>query len=743
MQSLSKRKCIIRIFAIVNVLCLLITFVGCGSGDINNSTYKSINGGVAPSGVLAQNSNYELLWDSDAKAVVMKSLKTGNLWSDVIYDAFQNGQQTTNVMSPIDVTVVDNRTLKWNTFKSGIEIPDNGSVVSKKIDNGIRVTYFFDTYKIAIPVEYTLRNDSLLVSINTEQILESGEEYKLISVGIGQNVCSTKNEAENGQLFVPVGNGALMNTAVSPNGARAFKGEVYGDDAARQVVEDYNDKTNIKLPVFGASGDGKAVLAIIEEGAAAAEIVAESGNERLGYSRVGATFYVRGYDEFRFSRKAGEQAQITTRISEELARNKVSVAFYPIEDGSVGYVGMANRYKKYLTDNKLLAKNNASSSYGVTLIGGTQVSKSFLGVPYNQAVALTTFSQAKDIILSLKEEIGTIPETRLYGFSDNGIRAGKVAGGKSYQSVYGNKKDIKGLVELFEDSASKIFFDSEIVKFSKSGGGFSTQSNAAQTAIKKRITHTTVDPVRRTKALETYSILSRSKLEDAVNTVVNKAEKYGYNGIALSSLGSMAYSDYSADDTKYSSKYNMDKDVSSLIKSVKDSKYSVAVASANDYAAIAADIIFEAPMENGNYNAFDASVPFYQLVFHSYKPMYSEALNLYSNPNEAFAKSVAYGMGLGYTLISDYVADSNDLDVYKLYGMVYNDNKELIKDTVVNSGYDKLYNEIKDSEMLSYSKTDSVSKTEYSNGKIVYVNHSSKPVESPVGQIPAYGFIVG
>lgn len=743
MQSLNKRKCIIRIFAIINVLCLLITFVGCGSGDANNNTYKSISGGVAPSGVLAQNSNYELLWDSDAKAVVMKSLKTGNVWSDIIYEAFQNGQSSANVMSPIYVTVVNNRTLQWNTFRSSIEIPKSGSVVSRKIDNGIRVTYFFDTYQIAIPVEYTLRNDSLLISINTQQILESGEEFKLLSVGVGQNICSIKNEAENGQLFIPVGDGALMNTAVSPNGERSFAGEVYGDDAARQKEENYSDDTNVKFPVFGASGGGKGVLAIIEEGAAAAEIEAESGNERLGYSKVGATFYVRGYDEFRFSRKTGAKKSLTTRIGEDLARNKLSVAFYPLEEGAVDYIGMANRYKKYLTDKKLLEKNTSESAYAVTLVGGTQVSKSFLGVPYNEAVALTTFAQAKEILTDLEKEIGNIPETRLYGFSDNGIRAGKVAGGKNYLSVYGTKKDIKSLIELFKDKSSKLFFDSEIVKFSKSGLGFSMRSDVAQTAVKKAISHTTVNPVRINKSTETYSILSRSELENAVDIVINKAEKYGYNGISLSSLGGMAYSDYSEDDGRYSSKYNMEKDVAALIKTVKDSKYNVAVASANEYAALAADIIFEAPLNNGSYNAFDTSVPFYQLVFHSYKPMYSEAVNLQSISNEAFAKSVAYGMGLGYTLISEYEPDSNDLDVYQLYGMVYKDNKELIKDTVVNSGYDKLYKEIKDAEMLSYSKTDSVSKTEYSNGKIVYVNHSSKPAESPVGQIPAYGFIVG
>ncbi len=739
MQSLSKKKYIIRLFAIINVLCLLLTFVGCGSGDDNKSSYRSIKGGVAPSGVLAQNSNYELLWDSDAKAVLMKSVKTGNIWSDVIYDAYQEGQTGTNVTSPIYMTVANTKDLKWTTFKSAIEIPDKGSVVSKKIENGIRVTYFFDTYKIAVPVEYTLRNDSLVVSVNTEQILEDAEDYKLISIGIGQNICSVKNDAENGQLFIPVGSGAVINTAVTPNGEKKFVGEVYGTDAARQVIENFKDETSVKMPVFGASGNGKGMLAIIEEGAASAELEAEAGNERLGYSKVGATFYLRGYDTFMFSRNAKKKTA-TTRISAELARNKISVAFYPLEGESVDYIGMANRYKKYLADKKMLKKSESSdSAYGVTFLGGTHIVKSFLGVPYNQVAALTTFAKAKDILSELQKEIGTIPETRLLGFSDSGIRAGKVAGGKTYPSVYGSKKDIESIVKLFENKDANVFFDSEIIKFNKSSGGYSTQSDVAKTAIKKSITHTTVDPMRNFKNTEKYSILSRSKLEDAANTVLEKADKYGYSSISLSSLGSIAYSDFD-DASKYSAKYNMDKDVYSLINSL-DKKYSVAVASANEYTAAAADLIFESPISNGDYNAFDANVPFYQMVFHSYKPMYSEALNLYSNRNAAFAQAVAYGTGLGFTVISDYVANSDDLNVYKLYGMVYEDNRDLIKTMVVNSGYDKLYKDIKDAEMLSYSMTDSVSKTEYSNGKTVYVNHSDKVAVCEVGEISAYGFI--
>lgn len=737
------KKSTLKIVVIINVLLLLISScVGCTSTDSVSNGYRNVNGGVLASSKIAENSNYELLWDANAKGVLLKSKKNEQIWSDIIYDAFLDGDTSVNVNSPISLTVINNRTLKMTTFKSAMEIPYKGQVVTKITPNGIRVTYFFDTYKIAIPIEYELRENSLLVSLEPSNILEDGNEYKLVSVGITPNFCSVKNDAEDGQILIPIGSGAIMNTAETPEGTRTFSGEVYGEDATRQVLEDFANDEAIKFPVFGVSGENKGMFAIIESGSGSAVIEAEAGNDTVGYSTVGATFNIRGYDTFRFDSN-GTGEEITKRVNDDIAPNKMSIAFYPMSGENTNYQGMAKFYRQYLVSSKKLdVKITDVSSYGVTLLGGINVTKSFLGIPYQNLVSLTTFSEAEKIISDLQKQTKVIPNVCLSGYGDSGIESGTIIGGKKYPKVYGNSEDIKSLQNLFRDTNASMFFDSEIVRFSKTGAGFSKTSNVAQTAIKKRIAHTLLNPVRDAKNETTYYILSRNKLFEASQAAVKKAEKYGYNSISFSSLGSIAYSDYKDSSLQYSAKYNMDEDVYSIINTVKKSGYSVATSNANSYAAFASDMLFDTPYENGYYNAFDSTVPFYQMVLHGYRPMYSEAVNLAANPSAATAKAVAFGMGVGYSLTYNYISEFSNIDVHKLYGTVYEDNRDLIINTISDPNYLEIYNSVKNAEMISYTEKAGFSVTKYDNGIEVYVNHTDDEIDSPIGKLKSYGYMM-
>lgn len=740
MQISNGKKRKIHLIAIVNVLCLIaVMFTGCGSSSVVGN-YRSVNGGPIESGSVAVNSDYELLWDKDAGSVLFKTMENGNIWSDILYDSYLEGSTSANSNSPICITVANTKTLKFNTVRSYSEIPANGKIICKKIDNGIRVTYFFDTYKLAIPIDYTLREDSLVVSINSAQILEDGTDYKLVSVSLVPFLCNVKNDAENGYLFVPTGSGALMYSAETADGEKTYTGEVYGADAARQVPRSLVDSEDIRLPVFGAAGNGKALLGIIEDGAGAAEINAEAGNDRLGYSNVGVTFYVRGTDTFRYI-SSGTGNGITTRIHDEISGQTMSVAYYPLYGDEADYNGMAQKYRNYLMEKGAISKSESSSPYSVTFLGGTNITTSVLGIPIQRTRSLTTFSQAESIINSLKDNNGVAPTVRMLGFSDNGLRPGSVAGGKKYLSVYGSKTELASLQQLCEAKNILLFFDSEIVRFSKSGAGFSLSRDSAYTAVNKRIEHYPVTPIRLQDESSSYSIIARDKLADAAQLAVDKAKKYNNTAISFSSLGQVAFSDYS--DSQYDTRNGIEEDVTEILSSVKKSGYKTAVASANYYAAAAADVLFDIATDNGGYTAFDESIPFYQMVFHSYKPMYTNAINLTENYKQSVAQAAAFGMGLGYTLTHGYVDESDDLDEYKLYGTVYEDNAELINKTLSEYGYSELYSATADAQIVSYDIVSSaVSKTVYSNGITVYTNHSGASVNSPVGELEAFEFVM-
>jgi len=741
MQIMSCKRFSLKIVSFLMILCLLtVMFVGCGKDSAKANAYRSVSGAALESQTLASNSDYELAWDNDGQAVVYKSLKTGDYWSDILYDSFLEGSTSVNGNSPISITVANARTLKWDTVTSYSQMGENGNTVCRKIENGVRVTYFFEIYKIAIPVDYILKDDHLTVTVDSSKILEDGTDYKLVSISVAPYLCSVKNDAENGSLFIPCGDGAIMYSAESPEGIRKYTGEVYGADASRRNPRNLFDPQDIKLPVFGAYSNGRGLMGIIEKGATAVQIEAQAGNSRLGFSNVGAIFYVRGYDDFIYTYH-GQYQGVTRRVNDDISGQVLSVSYYPLYGEEADYNGMAEKYRNYLLDNGKLKKSEAKgSAYEVTLLGGTNITTSIFGIPNQKLVPLTTFDQAENIIADLKKNTGITPVVRMMGYGDNGIRTGSIAGGKGYSSVYGGKKGLEKLLESSKET--QLFFDYDIVNFSKSGAGFSLNFNVSKTAILHKAEHFPVSPIRINNEDNAFYIIARNKLEKAAEFAKEKAEKGGIKAVSLSSLGKSAFSDFSSNE--YINKYGIESDVSKIFDNIGSEGYKTATANANQYAACAADVLFDTPCDNGDYDVFDLEIPFYQMIFHSYKPMYTDAVNLQAVAPLAVAKAAAFGMGLGYTLTHDYVDTSDDLDEFSLYGTTYSDNAENIKNTVVEKGYAKLYSAVSDALLVSYKISENgVSISEFSNGKTVYVNQTNSAVTCPAGELGAYEFIIG
>ncbi len=738
-MKISKKQ-ILRVLAFVMALCLIcVSFTGCGEATVKNA-YRSIGEVNIGSQILASNSNYELYWDSDAKAVLYKN-KDGVYWSDIFYQSYLDGDIGINGSSPISITVFNTKTLDWNTISSASEMGTSGSMVCKKIDGGIRVTYFFDTYKIAVPIDYILKDDHINISIDTSKILEDGVDYKLVSVSLAQNFCGIKNTEENGFLVIPSGNGALMSVNETAKGTLSYEAAVYGRDAASRVPMSRKDEQEARLPIFGSYSNGKGILGIVENGEGSAVIKAEAANSRTGYSNVYVDMYVRGYDTFMYEYFGQEVFKVTKRVNDDISGQVLSVAYYPLYAEDANYNGMAKKYRSYLIEKGELKKSDTDTSpYSVTFLGGTNTTQSFFGIPYQRIDTLTTFSQAKSILEQLKVDNGVLPEVRLLGYSDNGLRAGSIAGGSKYDSVYGSKKDLKALNEICNDT--NLFLDFDIVNYTKSGNGFSLSFDVAKTAIMYDAENFPTTPTRKNDESNVYYILGRDSLLKAGEKAIKKAGKYSAKAVSFSSLGSNAYSDYN--DNKYINRNEIEEDASKIISSAKKSGYVTAVADANSYAACAADILFDTAVTSGNYDVFYCDIPLYQMIFHSYKPMYSEGVNISSNYDEAVAKSVAYGMGISYYLTNSYVDMSDDLDEYKLYATIYDDNAQKINNTLVEDGFMKQYSAVADSALIEYELIEGVvAKSVFENGVVIYTNLSSKAAQSPVGELQPYEYRLG
>lgn len=732
-----------RIFCLA--LCLLFTvcvFAGC---EKNASVLKyNYDGTLQSIGNchIAKTDRFMLSWNDNAKAVILTDSQTGKMWSSIGYDSFLAGDGNENLESSLAITVSNTITCKQDIFLSSSISRTGGDIIAEKIKGGVRVTYYFDNVKIAVPVEYTLRKNGVKVSIDSTQIKEDGTNYEILSANVAPFMCSANNLAEDSYIFVPSGTGALMSVNNTAEGDRTWSGEVYGRDYACQIERNHNYKAQVNLPVFGVKEGNNALFGIIENGAESAVINAQAGNERLGYSSVYPTFKFRSEDIYYFASNATGHTTLNS-ISDEICTTKFEVGYYPLINEEANYNYMAKFYQNYLLSSGQLNKSESIyNPYSITIHGGTKIAKSTLGVPGEELVALTTLKDAKAIVENINKEIGVAPIVRLNDFGDNGLTPGTINGGKEFADVYGSKKDAKALAEYCKTAGINLFLDLDVVRYNFSGNGFSTSGDIAKNALGTDAEQKLQTPQMILDENNIYKILSRASLDKAVDKAINKVEKYGIEGISLSTLTMMAYSDQN--DNKYNARNNMGADVQALIKKVKDSEHPVAASNANAYAAGLADVIFDLEVRNGDEIAFSELVPFYQMVFAGYKPMYVAAINMSDNFDEQLMLAASTGMGIDFSIIDKFEVNSTQLGHYSIYSCEYEGNKELISNILKDNGYIDYYNSVKGATIEKYTLlANNVSATSFSNGVTVYANHTAYDVESPIGTLKAYEYKVG
>lgn len=731
-------NCKIKIISTaIVVLLTLSALTACEYGNSvqKNTFFDEKASDSVLSDTVASNKHFELYWDDDGKFLLMKNLSTGKIWSTIPYEYYIDGGTSANVNSTLNITVSNAQTLKWDTVNGFSEAYMEGRITSEKIENGIKVTYFFDKFKISVPVEYRLREDSLQVSVDPKKISEGGD-YLLVAVSPAPFLCAARNSREDSYLFVPTGSGALMYTDERSDGDRLYSGEIYGDDAARMLTSPESFEEAVRMPVFGARDGKDAMFGIIENGSESATINATAGNSRTGYSNIFPTFYLRGYDKVQSGIQSLNYEDIT-KVSEDLTPNPVEIGFYPLSDNNADYMGMVKCYQKYLSDKGCVTEcKSIENTYGVNIYGGTLVEATILGIPSEKLHVMTTFRQALDIITELSTVSDMKPEILLSGFGDSGVNPGKIAGGFDYESQYGSKNDKKKLEDYCQKNHYNIYTDFDLVRFSRSGSGFNYIFDSAKSPSLQAVEKSPVQIplIRYDKRIE-YRLLKRNDVRKAVKKLINSADKLSVSGIGLSSVVSLCYSDYS--DSRYYSKGNTEKETVEYIKEIQKSNHKIAVSQANAYAAAGGDSVFNAPVNHGDYFVFDDSIPFYEMVFVGTKPVFSAPLNVMADYRKQIMLSVSSGAKFSFSLVSDFEISDLQIQSERFYACVFRYNKSFIEETLKK--YGSFYEEIEGESILSYEiLTDDLSKTVFENGVTVYANHGTKTVQSPLGKLDAY-----
>ena len=721
-----------KIISLLLVLMIPAGFTGCGN---KNTVKYGYNGNLkintVTSQVIAQNSDLALHWDDNLKCILLENKNTGKIWSNIPMDKYESGEY----ISTLDISVQDME-LYQSEFFSSEELYESGNISAEKIKDGIRITYNFKNAEISVPVEYTLRKDSLLMSVNGSKIQESGKKYRLVYISASPKLCSVLQPDEDAYLFVPEGNGALMYTGINADGHRKSEFGL-ANVASHDTSSVTNPPESNGMRVFGIKDGQDAMLGIAEETPGAVGIYASAGDKKSDYSSIYPIYYFVDYDYFYGkATNAGAVRHLSDRY-----QSTVSVGFYPLENEKADYNGMAKRYREYLIETGYITENREvlKSPYAVTLLGGVMTTSSVLGIPVKTLKTMTDYKAAEGIVKDITELTGIKPVVRLKGYTETGINLGEIAGGYSFASELGSEKQRKAFESYCKENGIPLYYEFEMIRYSESGSGFSYSTDSAKTAILHPAEKSSINvPLRDSNADSVYRFLKRSELSKAVNKLQKMVTKKKLSGVSLESLGEIYYSDYS-EGVDYAVTSKIDTDTKNYITSLKKTKSNVAVSSAAFFAAGLVDTVFDAPLDISGEYQYDVEIPFYQLVFGGVTPLYSSAVNLTSVPEKKIMMAASTGTGLGFTVIDEFQKEFMETAVEKLYSCEYGANKELVKSAL--DKYSKIYSEINNSKIKSYEILENnITRTVFENGVVVYANNSSDTVSSPIGELKGFDF---
>jgi len=756
-----------RIFSVIICLFLLLSLTACGEANNFVPSQKAFDTQISASApstdeVIAKNDKYTLRFDSATGGVKLFENGAENetdgedgeaaqkVWElcptptgEQEFDALgmpikRHGYpQSVLIVAYTDKKVNSGATMLTTTYDG---VLPSGRMVYKPIENGVTIEYYFDMCEFMIPVDYVLCDDHVNISIDSTKIQEN-DNYKIAYVTLAPFLSAVQNDTPDSYLFMPSGSGALINNkSISAQGI-SYSAYVYGDDLTME--EDYipTKETPVKMPVYGYKSGDKGGFAIIDNGSDAAMLVASSGNTDYKFSTIYPTFQLRGYTLH--TAKSFNTTSKTNIYPTNMLEGKFSIQFYPLSGKKANYSGMAEVYRDYLIENAALTENDNEKPLSINLIGGTEITKSFLGVPYKTIFATTTVDQSGEIISDISKNIKDFA-VKLEGYGASGVDVGKIGGGYTVADKIGSLSDLKKLSKLCADSGVDLYMDYDVVQYSSSGNGFSYFADSVMNSGNMKSDQYIIDKAMRNNLEKMrYRLLKPGLFADAVSEAISMNDKAQIGGVSFETLSQKSYSDYSDSHSTvlYNARYGFASAVSKSIAQVKKSKQKLMASNANVYAATSADIISDTPISSDNGYAFLDSVPFYAMVFKGYVPMTTEPVNMAANEKKVILGAVEGGMGLNYAVTSQW--DNSLINAYHpdFFSTVYSG----VKDDII-SNYNELssyYESVKGAKIVSNTVISAgVHCTVFDNGVTVYVNYNSSSKKTPAGKIAAYDYII-
>lgn len=665
--------------------------------------------------VLAENENYTLMLDEDKKAVAVYEKNSGNVFNSIVTDSIYDLSTCSDLfIEYMQSMVVAHYAMHTDTNGTVIDAYSGSKTTEtkiKKVKNGADFTYTFTQPKISLCLEVRLDKDGITFNIPFDSVKEKGK-YSLLSVEIAPFFGAAAYDDE-GYIFYPENTGALTyfdKVSSKSKSSTELTLDIYGDSNMETVME--QDKASVAtMPVFGINRGNSAVFAVAQSGECDAKIhirpAVTTSSMRLHTAGFDFTYHYQYTVYLSNIVRNGKNSTGNvngSKVDKNIIKGDRTVKYFLLSGENSDYSAMANVYRDYLTDNKLI-KNSSDKGYNelaLTLLGGIKTQGELFG---NNFVEMTSYSQMRDIL----------EDYRSFGI-DNiylNIKGWSRSGYKSYPQSYSPVNALGGSGGL--KKLSKYLKENKINSTLQCGVVYTTRSlfGLKGKAAQKGTGIPVADEEQTVYLLHPESALSRVKQ--------SVFKKYSFGG-AFDEIGNMLYGSY-----KSQNRVTREKTVKYWQKLMSSCDYT-AVQGCNAYAFAYSDRLYGIETQGDKRLICDDNIPFLSMVLYGSIALNGTSGNCSGDYDTAVLRWLEYGCSPCYELSQNSPRLLRDTEYNTLFFSKNESMEEKVKATCAD--FSERLGVLSGTYMIKHEKpSENLVRITFENGYRLLINYGNEPAE--------------
>lgn len=695
--------------------------------------------------LVAENDRLELHYDTVESQIILKDKLTQEEWrstpDDIAQDKRATGVNKINRQSDL-IVQYHNTSYVTNQVNSYTGAIKKGDFTWELIENGVAIRYYFPKQGFVIPVQYVLEEDCLAASIISEGIEEEvwedpdtdpEKKQSVMNVALLPFMGAAGSDDE-GYLIIPDGSGALIHFNNGRTGAAIYQQDVYGRDDALTIRKAATTTYDVNMPLFGIVRNGRALMAVVENGDYQAQLNAMVNGQLTGYSNA---YFAAQYIHMEANTiMPGSEHSTDVMLPTNTFRDmgNFTVRYYPLAAENATYADVAAAYRAQLGLKESIAD---AATQQLEMVASIPSIDTFLGVPYKSVRVLTSYEQAAQTLRDFAAEGLNDLTLRYTGWSKQSVR-GKMVTGLDLDNRLGGKKAFDGLRQAVKETGAEMVLAVDLIDIYEDGNGywslFAATDSVNSTA--KQVPEFLQSTGYQDPEGKPWYLLSPDKVPDAARKLAENLSGQ-VDGVSLSMLGNTVYSSFGKTGI---SRTSAGMYWQQALETLSGKIQTLSAKTASAYAFPYIEQVDATPCASSRFDVTDMEIPFYQMVTHGAMVLYTEPANEDGNVRKALLRAIEYGMYPSWRVIAGDTALLSGTDYASWHAASLDAWREEIKNTAAWMAPLGVYAGM---QMTGHEQvTATLSVTTYANGDMVLVNYGSEDAEHLGVTVPALGYAI-